>query len=275
MHYKLHRKAFTLIELLVVIAIIAILAAILFPVFATAREKARQSACQSNMKQIGLAFIQYAQDYDEFTAYCPYDGNRYQFNVAPYNYGISLGCQLYPYIKSTQVWRCPSDSLSTPQLVHSYLNQSGDQAGGCWGCYGGLDNVSYVYNAYYLIRWNPNATYLVNPIVEPTLSMAQMVSPGSVGIVFGGWGNMWMSDYIGGFEGRTEGYPNYAPNPNTGTTSPPTLVVGHNYGGEILYGDGHVKWMPSSQLATNLAKEISCAGGSTRSFGVCSTVYHE
>ena len=59
------KKAFTLIELLVVIAIIAILAAILFPVFARARENARRSSCQSNMKQIGLAMIQYAQDYDE------------------------------------------------------------------------------------------------------------------------------------------------------------------------------------------------------------------
>ena len=58
-------KGFTLIELLVVIAIIAILAAILFPVFSTAREKARQSACLSNLKQIGLAMMQYTQDYDE------------------------------------------------------------------------------------------------------------------------------------------------------------------------------------------------------------------
>ncbi|MEN6304741.1 MAG: prepilin-type N-terminal cleavage/methylation domain-containing protein, partial [Armatimonadia bacterium] len=59
------RRGFTLIELLVVIAIIAILAAILFPVFAKAREKARQSSCLSNMKQMGLACLQYAQDYDE------------------------------------------------------------------------------------------------------------------------------------------------------------------------------------------------------------------
>src|SRR5205809_4233116 len=59
------RRAFTLIELLVVIAIIAILAAILFPVFSRARENARRASCQSNLKQIGLGFLQYAQDYDE------------------------------------------------------------------------------------------------------------------------------------------------------------------------------------------------------------------
>src|SRR5436305_5617690 len=68
-----NRKAFTLIELLVVIAIIAILAAILFPVFAKAREKARQASCLSNLKQIGLATMQYVQDYDE--TYYPHRWN--------------------------------------------------------------------------------------------------------------------------------------------------------------------------------------------------------
>jgi len=87
---------FTLIELLVVIAIIAILAAILFPVFAKAREKARQASCISNLKQIGLATTQYAQDYDECTMH------------ADHATGYSWYAPLQPYIKSDQVFRCPS-----------------------------------------------------------------------------------------------------------------------------------------------------------------------
>ncbi|MCE5216380.1 DUF1559 domain-containing protein [bacterium] len=100
------RTGFTLIELLVVIAIIAILAAILFPVFARAREKARQSSCQSNLKQLGLAFNMYIQDYDErFPRGAGY--------IAPSNL-LSPGNQgeffleLTPYIKNTQIYNCPS-----------------------------------------------------------------------------------------------------------------------------------------------------------------------
>jgi len=91
------RTGFTLIELLVVIAIIAILAAILFPVFAKAREKARQTSCLSNNKQLGLAFIQYVQDYDE----------RYPGTPA---YGDGWAGLIYPYVKSTGVYNCPDDS---------------------------------------------------------------------------------------------------------------------------------------------------------------------
>lgn len=93
-------RGFTLIELLVVIAIIAILAAILFPVFVRARENARRSACQSNLKQMGLASLQYVQDYDE----------RYP-NVGAANATgqvISWTTQLFPYAKSRQIYVCPS-----------------------------------------------------------------------------------------------------------------------------------------------------------------------
>ena len=92
----MHRsKAFTLIELLVVIAIIAILAAILFPVFAQAREKARQTACLSNAKQIGTAVAMYTQDYDEM--YPSADYSKYLVLVQP-------------YAKNEDIWKCPSES---------------------------------------------------------------------------------------------------------------------------------------------------------------------
>ena len=94
------KSAFTLIELLVVIAIIAILAAILFPVFGRARENARRASCQSNLKQIGLGFQQYAQDYDGWTT-----GSGVY--VAPKDYH-SWPSNLFPYVKSDQVFTCPS-----------------------------------------------------------------------------------------------------------------------------------------------------------------------
>ena len=96
------RKGFTLIELLVVIAIIAILAAILFPVFARAREKARQSSCLSNTKQLGLAWMQYVQDYDEQVPY------TYVGRVYPGGPLVTWWKYIEPYVKNSQVFSCPS-----------------------------------------------------------------------------------------------------------------------------------------------------------------------
>ena len=106
------RRAFTLIELLVVIAIIAILAAILFPVFAKAREKARQSSCASNVKQIGLSIIQYLQDYDELYPV---------YNVS------NLGCLVVakPYVKNDQVYTCPSSNQATYGVNYTSLFNGG------------------------------------------------------------------------------------------------------------------------------------------------------
>lgn len=95
------RRGFTLIELLVVIAIIAILAAILFPVFARAREKARQSSCLSNLKQIGLATMMYVQDYDE-----RFPPSLHLTTVPVHQrYFYQL---LHPYMTNYQIWLCPS-----------------------------------------------------------------------------------------------------------------------------------------------------------------------
>ena len=114
------RAGFTLIELLVVIAIIAILAAILFPVFQKVRENARRTACLSNEKQLGLAFTQYTQDYDEnLPTGGVYNGNNYQ--------GSGWAGPLFPFLKSTAVFTCPDDptqATSTQTPISYAYNQA-------------------------------------------------------------------------------------------------------------------------------------------------------
>ena len=107
------RRGFTLIELLVVIAIIAILAAILFPVFARAREKARQSSCLSNVKQIGLGMLMYVQDYDERFPTL-YHGESPRTDVV---------MKIDPYIMNLNIWDCPSAARETRKPNYSSLNQ--------------------------------------------------------------------------------------------------------------------------------------------------------
>jgi prepilin-type N-terminal cleavage/methylation domain-containing protein/prepilin-type processing-associated H-X9-DG protein len=117
------RRAFTLIELLVVIAIIAILAAILFPVFAQAREKARAVSCLSNMKQIGLGVMQYTQDYDEML---PLDSQNGALQYAPYD------TQIQPYVKSTQLFKCPDDSSGNNPARSYSANLDWNHDGNNW-----------------------------------------------------------------------------------------------------------------------------------------------
>jgi len=130
------RRGFTLIELLVVIAIIAILAAILFPVFARAREKARQTSCLSNVKQIGTALMMYVQDYDEMMPqYLVLTGRSQQPDLpdigSSYDYTVWHD-RLYPYVMNWQVYICPSGG-GYRGTGRAYM-----------GCYAG--NYNYVFS---------------------------------------------------------------------------------------------------------------------------------
>src|SRR6476620_7454406 len=111
------KSAFTLIELLVVIAIIAILAAILFPVFARARENARRASCQSNLKQVGLGLLQYSQDYDEKLVRCSY-GTGFGDGASQFDKWKWMDA-VQPYVKSTQVFDCSSDSVNTKYVYNA------------------------------------------------------------------------------------------------------------------------------------------------------------
>ena len=120
------RTGFTLIELLVVIAIIAILAAILFPVFAKAREKARQSSCLSNVKQLMLSFHQYLQDYDEkWPAMWWNAAGSPSAHWEPYPF--YWGGEVMPYIKNTQILLCPSKQDTVCSYIYNqYLSTRAD-----------------------------------------------------------------------------------------------------------------------------------------------------
>jgi prepilin-type N-terminal cleavage/methylation domain-containing protein/prepilin-type processing-associated H-X9-DG protein len=123
-------RGFTLIELLVVIAIIAILAAILFPVFARAREKARQSSCASNMRQLGLSMVMYTQDYDErFTG-------RVMWNQ-----------KVQPYAKNEQIFLCPNYTAGLQYITNGYCVRTYGQGWGAPGLRGGYGVACYTTGA--------------------------------------------------------------------------------------------------------------------------------
>jgi len=153
---RVGKPAFTLIELLVVIAIIAVLAAILFPVFATAREKARQASCASNLRQLGLATLMYLQDYDETYPLYQYDDCQ-GFTCYQYWFGLRTATGwdktrglLYPYMKNGAIQRCPS---------WTGVTRFGDGNG-----YG--YNWGYIGSDYYLtFNWPP-----LDPASEAALS---------------------------------------------------------------------------------------------------------
>ncbi len=241
--FKNATTAFTLIELLVVIAIIAILAAILFPVFAQAREKARQTSCLSNMKQIGTASVIYVQDYDETfasttwgDAWGDYTGARKYtnalgattYNGAPVGneWGGTPAWQLDPYIKNKQVWVCPSKGRGAPDPSLTSLISYGFNF---IGVFTHLDGN-------YRIK-----TTKMSEIQSPaeTVALAEATSPTSTGNLDGAWLDpYWCQN---SFPRNTDPY--------GGTNTRMQTQYGkHQNFVNICWADGHAKSVRVSRL---------------------------
>lgn len=227
MHRPHHQWGFTLIELLVVIAIIAILAAILFPVFARVREKARQASCTSNEKQLSLAFMQYAQDNDETLPPQHFNG--------PYGWAG----EIYPYVKSAGVYKCPDDptqgvsaSGATAVPVSYSINFALQKAGPA-------GNVSLTLSEF-------NAPASTDLLVE-TIGSVVVVTETDEGTrnyttrPVGGWES---SASDGGHDNAGKwggGAPAYATGPIGGRNLGGTPA--HTNGANYICADGHVKYL--------------------------------
>lgn len=241
------QRGFTLIELLVVIAIIAILASILFPVFAQAREKARQASCLSNMKQIGIASMMYVQDYDEmFPAHnwpageglhnLP-DGRRYRGHV-----GWSL--LFFPYIKNAAVFVCPSDD--NPRAAYSDNGRANPYV----NTWGKPIAMSYSENADIYLRTAPLSLAAINwPADTYWIADARFHFVGfhAAESIPGPWGPNHFNRirYTKACSGLidtagTLGIPSNHPNPGS--------CARHQEGNVLVFADGHAKWERWNQM---------------------------
>jgi len=255
----MHRKlGFTLIELLVVIAIIAILAAILFPVFAKVREKARQTACLSNMKQLGLGFAQYTQDYDE-TFPC----GMFQASGPGTNTGNGWALQVMPYVKSNAVFKCPDDNTGLTagfnEIVVSYaMNQYLDSLTGNQPGTTKLAQLSAPASTVALAE----VTNCVAPFMLST-PPADSFSPTATG---------WPAFYPSGFNGST-GTRQYA----TGDMGTPftsqayTAGARHTNGANWLATDFHAKWIRGAFISNGAAATASGTPAKTSTYQAAST----
>ncbi|MBM3474665.1 MAG: DUF1559 domain-containing protein [Armatimonadetes bacterium] len=211
-----NRRGFTLIELLVVIAIIAILAAILFPVFARAREKARQASCLSNTKQMGLALMMYVQDYDE--TYC----GRMRGDQSGTT-RVSWPVLIQPYVKNTQLFVCPS------------------QPAGQWTAFDQRNTAnqfrcSYGYNLCALGAGGYGTADTVVPLAWVTAPAETAAIVDIMGCSCGVKGtNLANTTCFAPLNIRVQG------------GSPPEPSR-HNGGLNVIYADGHSKWQNDSDL---------------------------
>jgi len=215
---------FTLIELLVVIAIIAILAAILFPVFAQAREKARQITCLSNEKQMALGALMYAQDFDE------YNPPVWQQD------GLHPWWQkLDPYTKNKDLYRCPDDTLSRisgsndygPAVSYSLAFVPND-----WGnCSDPTVGCTAIGN--FGAAGAPSAK-----ITSPATTILVTERP----VWYKGWNQVWAADNFCNYGDFLYGGSGSATNPTT-----PRGAVLHSGGSNYTFCDGHAKWLRFEQ----------------------------
>jgi prepilin-type N-terminal cleavage/methylation domain-containing protein/prepilin-type processing-associated H-X9-DG protein len=257
-------SAFTLIELLVVIAIIAILAAILFPVFAQAREKARAISCLSNEKQIGLGILQYQEDYDE----------KNPGGMSGYGGGAGYAGQIYPYVKSTQVFKCPSDPLNgdgggAPPGGYRVSSLAVNSNAGLENPNTNLDNCQNYGDSYPIAKYNsPASTVLLCEVGGGSFYNidTETTAPGGPNVNCGGSpsGNGLGGNYEPNGYNSSGGPPNVVGvDINTGTqpnipylqyytgTFPFVSNLGsfaqalgrHQNGTNYVMADGHAKWL--------------------------------
>jgi len=271
--HSMTSNGFTLIELLVVIAIIAILAAILFPVFATAREKARQTSCLSNEKQLGLGISQYLNDFDE------------TMPSGTWSWGAGCGWagQVYPYVKSTGAFMCPDDVQAANPTVSYAINANLTP----------LPNGQYSEHGLLISQMAaPSRTVMLAEVANNTLGSGNYAAASGAGFAGhnynlattgdivssnvpsspGGVGVGLSADPSGDNESNSgggvpttaanamkwaTGYPRGCPTSGASNgfdTNGFTGALGrHNGGACYVFADCHVKWLPSNNVSAGAA----------------------
>ncbi len=231
-----NRAAFTLLELLIVIAIISILAAILFPVISSARERAREATCESNLKQIGLAMTQYQQDNDELfpdrpdlkaTPNPPWGTTTYPTSDPRCGWAPQV---LDPYVKSSNIWWCPSvaeTSLATDQHV--------------------LETVNGVSTLYWMWPFDHNSPFPVDDFWGKTDQQSIDGQHAAYEAALAAHTSYPKGDATSVSDCQLVCDPYF---PNTPNVQPPSIrgAAVHFGGRENLYLDGHVKWIRDARL---------------------------